>query len=114
MISCIFCDILAGKLKSTPVYQDDAVFAFADINPRAPVHILIIPRKHVASVMDAAEGDLSLFGRIHAAAQKIAREKGLDATGFRLVVNNGAHAGQAVDHLHYHLLGGRKLNWPPG
>ena len=114
MIPCIFCDILGGKIPSTPVYQDDHVYAFADIKPVAPVHILIVPRLHVASVMDVPETHWDLFGKIHAAAQKIIRKQGLDKAGFRLVVNNGADAGQAVNHLHYHLLAGRRLGWPPG
>lgn len=114
MDSCIFCNILTGKIKSTPVYQDDQVFAFEDVHPKAPIHILIIPRKHVASVMEVQEKDLSLFAHIHAATQKIVHAKRLDQTGFRLVVNNGPDAGQAVHHLHYHLLGGRLLGWPPG
>jgi histidine triad (HIT) family protein len=112
--SCIFCDILSEKIKSTPVYQDDQVYAFADIHPKAPVHILIIPRHHVSSVMDVQANDLGIFGALHAAAQKIARDKGLDSEGFRLIINNGANAGQAVSHLHLHLMGGRKLGWPPG
>lgn len=114
MDSCIFCDILSGKIPSTPIYQDDTIYAFADIHPKAPVHILIIPRQHVSSVMDVQTQDLKIFSALHGAAQKIAREKGLDRDGFRLVINNGTNAGQAVHHLHLHLMGGRKLNWPPG
>lgn len=114
MNSCIFCDILTGKVKSTPVYQDDQVYAFTDVNPKAPVHVLIIPRQHVSSVMDVQAKDLPLFTALYSAAQKIAKDKGVDQNGFRLVINNGPDAGMAVHHLHLHLLAGRKLGWPPG
>lgn len=114
MGSCIFCEIVAGRVKSDRVYEDDQVVAFHDVNPQAPVHILIIPREHVPSVMDVPGEKLPMVGALHAAAQKIVRRDGLDRTGFRLVVNNGPDAGQAVSHLHVHLLAGRRLGWPPG
>lgn len=111
---CIFCDIVQGKIPAEKVYEDDQVVAFKDINPQAPVHILIIPKIHLAGVKDISQEHGKLLGRIHQAAIKIARDKSIYDCGFRLVVNSGPDAGQAVDHLHYHLLGGRKMTWPPG
>jgi len=96
------------------VYEDDQVLAFKDINPQAPVHILIIPKRHISGVTTLEEGDEALVGHIHMVARKIARDKSVFQCGFRLVVNSGPDAGQAVDHLHFHLLGGRTLSWPPG
>ena len=114
MSDCLFCGIVDGKVKANLVYQDDAVVAFKDIAPRAPVHILIIPRKHVAGVSDIAESDRALIGAIFQVAAKLAREHGIAESGYRVVVNSGADAGQSVFHIHYHLLGGRQLGWPPG
>ena len=114
MSECLFCAIVEGKIKANLVYQDDAVVAFKDIAPKAPVHILIIPRKHVVSVLDLEAGDGELTGRIFQIAAKLAREQGIAESGFRMVVNSGADAGQSVFHLHYHLLGGRRMSWPPG
>jgi histidine triad (HIT) family protein len=114
MAACLFCRIAQKEVPAAVVYEDDRVLAFKDIDPRAPVHVLIIPKKHVARVSEVPAGDLGLFADIHKAAQDIAARQGVKDAGFRLVVNNGADAGQAVDHLHYHLLGGRRLTWPPG
>ncbi len=114
MSDCLFCGIVDGSVKANLVYQDDAVVAFSDIAPRAPVHILIIPRKHVASVSDIAAADRALIGDIFQVAAKLAREQGIAESGYRVVVNSGADAGQSVLHIHYHLLGGRQLGWPPG
>ena len=114
MSDCLFCGIVDGSVKANLVYQDDAVVAFSDIAPRAPVHILIIPRKHVASVSDIAAADRALIGDIFQVAAKLAREHGIAERGYRVVVNSGADAGQSVLHIHYHLLGGRQLGWPPG
>ena len=114
MSDCLFCGIVDGSVKANLVYQDDAVVAFNDIAPRAPVHILIIPRKHVASLSDIAESDYALIGAIFQVAAKLAREHGIAESGYRVVVNSGADAGQSVLHIHYHLLGGRQLGWPPG
>ncbi len=114
MKDCLFCSIVAGALKADLVYQDDSVVAFKDITPKAPVHLLIIPRKHVISVSDIAEADHALIGQIFQVAARLAREQGIADSGYRIVVNSGADAGQSVLHLHYHLLGGRPLNWPPG
>jgi len=114
MSDCLFCGIADGKIKANLVYQDDAVLAFKDIAPKAPVHILIIPRKHIVSALDIESSDSELLGRIFQVAGRLAREQGIAASGFRMVVNSGADAGQSVFHLHYHLLGGRRLAWPPG
>jgi histidine triad (HIT) family protein len=114
MSDCLFCGIVDGSVKANLVYQDDAVVAFNDIAPRAPVHILIIPRKHVASVSDIAESDCALIGAIFQVAAKLAGEHGIAEGGYRVVVNSGADAGQSVFHIHFHLLGGRQLGWPPG
>jgi histidine triad (HIT) family protein len=114
MSDCLFCGIVDGKVKANLVYEDDAVVAFKDIAPKAPVHFLIIPRKHVASVSDIAESDRELIGAIFQVAAKLAREQGIAESGYRVVVNSGADAGQSVLHLHYHLLGGRQMTWPPG
>lgn len=114
MSDCLFCGIAAGKINANLVYQDDAVLAFKDIAPKAPVHILIIPRKHVVSVLDIEASDGVLIGQIFQVAGRLAREQGIADSGFRVVVNSGANAGQSVFHLHYHLLGGRQMAWPPG
>ena len=114
MSDCLFCGIVDGSVKANLVYQDDAVVAFNDIAPRAPVHILIIPRKHVASVSDIAESDCALIGAIFQVAAKLAGEHGIAESGYRVVVNSGADAGQSVFHIHFHLLGARQLGWPPG
>jgi len=114
MSECLFCGIIEGKIKGDIVYQDESVVAFNDIGPKAPVHILIVPRKHIATVMDIAPTDGQLIGDIFRVAAQLAKERGIAEGGFRVVVNCGADAGQTVFHLHYHLLGGRHLGWPPG
>jgi histidine triad (HIT) family protein len=114
MADCIFCRIVRKELPADMMYEGTAVVAFRDIHPQAPVHTLIVPKKHIAKVMDLSSEDQALLAEIHSAAQDVARKEGVQTSGFRLVVNNGANAGQAVDHLHYHLLAGRKLGWPPG
>ena len=115
MADCLFCKIVAGEIPATIVKRTDDAVAFRDIDPRAPTHVLVIPTKHVSAVRDArgAEGE-RLMGRLLAFAAEVARDEGLDAGGYRLVTNTGKDAGQSVDHLHFHLLGGRKLTWPPG
>lgn len=112
-MSCLFCKIIEGSIPSTAVYQDDQCYAFADINPRAPTHILVAPRKHVDSLAHADGADRQLLGHLLWAAAKIARTRGLHK-GYRIVINHGEDGGQTVDHLHVHLLGGRALSWPPG
>lgn len=113
MSDCIFCQIAAKEVPADLVYEDDQVVAFRDINPQAPVHLLVIPRKHISGLDTAGEADLPVLGRLAAVVADLARKEGLEA-GYRLVVNNGPDAGQAVEHLHYHLLGGHKMSWPPG
>ncbi|MGA2832151.1 MAG: histidine triad nucleotide-binding protein [Terracidiphilus sp.] len=112
-MSCLFCKIIDGTIPSKAVYEDELCYAFADIHPQAPVHVLVAPREHIASVDDIDKSDGLLLGHLLWAASEIAREKGL-AKGYRLVVNAGEDGGQTVDHLHVHLLGGRSLTWPPG
>ena len=114
MSDCLFCGIVEGKIKGNIVYQDDSVVAFKDVNPKAPVHVLIIPRRHIAGVLDLKADDGAVIGHIFEIAARLAREQGIADRGFRVVVNSGADAGQSVFHLHYHLLGGRRMTWPPG
>ncbi len=114
MSGCLFCRIAAKEAPAAIVHEDDEVVAFRDLRPQAPVHLLIIPRKHVASLGDAGDGDASLLGRILLVAKGLAVREGIDARGWRLVTNRGRGAGQSVFHLHFHLLGGRGMGWPPG
>jgi histidine triad (HIT) family protein len=111
--NCIFCKIVAGQIQSQKVYDDEGVIAFRDINPQAPTHIVIVPRKHIPYIADMDETDEPQMGHIVYAATQIARQEGL-ADGYRIVINNGEQAGQTVFHIHFHLLGGRRMNWPPG
>jgi histidine triad (HIT) family protein len=110
---CLFCRMAGGELQVPKVHQDDLVFAIRDINPQAPTHVLVIPVAHVTSAAELSEDDAPLLGRLFAVAGDIARAEGLDG-GWRLVTNVGPDAGQSVQHLHYHLLGGRAMTWPPG
>ncbi len=110
----IFGKIIRGEIPSEKVYEDDDVLAFKDVNPAAPVHILVIPKKHIVNAFDAGEEDAQLLGKLMLTAAQVAREQGLEDDGFRLVVNNGAAVGQSVFHLHVHVLGGRAFAWPPG
>lgn len=112
-MDCIFCKIVKKEIKSNIVYEDNKLIAFEDTNPQAPVHILIIPKKHIESLNEIDEEDLEVLGEIQMLAKKISKEKNLK-DGFRLVLNTGPLAGQSVNHLHYHLLGGRRFSWPPG
>jgi histidine triad (HIT) family protein len=112
---CLFCKIVAGEIPAKIVKRDENALAFRDIDPKAPVHLLVIPTQHIAAVRDAAAADgEQLLGRLLAFAAELAAEQGLDSDGYRIVANTGRNAGQSVDHLHFHLLGGRKLGWPPG
>ena len=111
-MDCIFCKIIKKEIPSSVIYEDDKVLAFNDIDPKAPTHILVIPKQHVDTVDQLT--DMSVVADLFAVMKKIAAEKGLDKSGYRIVVNHGRDAGQAVSHLHFHLLGGRKLSWPPG
>jgi histidine triad (HIT) family protein len=110
---CLFCKIAAGTIPITRLYEDEQVMAFADIHPQAPVHILVIPKRHIGSLAQTQAEDEPLLGGLMAAAVEIARQQGLGG-GYRLVVNTGADGGQTVEHLHVHLLGGRHMGWPPG
>ena len=111
---CLFCRILAGEIPADKVYEDENVFAFRDINPQAPTHILVIPRRHIASLTDLEADDAELMGHVLHTGARIAREEGLGEQGFRSVINTGEHGGQSVFHIHLHILGGRQLDWPPG
>ncbi len=112
--NCIFCRIAAGEIPAKIVRQDDDTVAFRDLNPQAPTHVLVIPRKHIPSVNVLQGDDAALIGRLFLAAKEIAREEGVAASGYRMVINAGPNAGQSVEHIHLHLLGGRGLAWPPG
>ncbi len=114
MENCLFCKIAAGEIPSNIVYQDEHVVAFVDINPRAPKHILLTPRQHIASITDLTLDDGPMLAQLFTAAQKVAQEMGIDESGYRIVSNVGPDAGQMVFHLHFHMLGGRKFGWPPG
>ena len=111
---CLFCRIAADEIPLTKVYEDDLVVAFRDIAPRAPTHILVIPRDHIPSAADLTEDHAALLGRLFAVTARIARDEGIAEGGYRLVSNVGQWGGQTVDHLHIHLLGGRPFSWPPG
>lgn len=111
--NCIFCKIIAGDIPADIVYQDDDLLAFNDINPQAPRHILVIPKKHITGPADISDADEALIGNLMHRGAIIAREQGLE-DGFRFVINNGESAGQTVFHIHLHVLGGRDMNWPPG
>ena len=113
IVSCLFCKIIEGSIPSSAVYEDDQCYAFGDIDPKAPVHVLIVPREHIPSLADAGEHHPALLGHLLWTAAEIARTKGL-SRGYRTVINTGKDAGQSVDHIHVHLLGGRLLSWPPG
>lgn len=109
-MDCIFCKIVAGEIPSDTVYEDDELIAFRDINPQAPVHIVIIPRKHIATLSELSESESGLVGRMVAVANRLAREEGVAERGYRVVINCGPEGGQLVPHLHLHLVGGRKLS----
>ncbi len=114
MTDCIFCKIAAGEIPATKVYDDGEVLAFRDINPEAPVHLLVIPRRHIATLNDLTAADVALIGRLYLAAKQVATELGVAENGYRTVINCNRDAGQIVFHVHMHLLAGRELGWPPG
>jgi histidine triad (HIT) family protein len=111
---CLFCKIVAGQVPATKEFEDDLIIAIRDINPQAPMHLLILPRAHVASAADLTRNDGGLLGAVFDAAAMLARREGIVDTGYRIVTNVGRDGGQTVDHLHFHLLGGRRFAWPPG
>ncbi len=110
---CLFCRIVAGEVPATKLHEDDLVIAIRDISPQAPTHVLVLPVAHIASAAELTEADAPLLGRLFSVATALARNEGL-IRGWRLVTNVGVDGGQSVDHLHLHLLGGRRMNWPPG
>ncbi len=114
MGSCLFCDIVAGKIPCTQVHGDEKFLAFRDIDPKAPTHILVIPRRHITGLSALQDADGGLAGELILTAARIASAEGLDSGGYRFVINCGQDGGQTVGHLHLHLLGGRPLLWPPG
>lgn len=114
MSDCIFCKIIAGEIPARKVFEDDLMVAIEDIAPKAPLHLLLMPKRHFNNCLDMTEQDEAVVGHLFRVAGQLARERGLSEGGFRLVQNNGADAGQTVFHLHIHLLAGRELQWPPG
>lgn len=113
-MSCLFCKIVAKEIPATVVVENEHALAFRDIRPVAPTHVLVIPKKHVTSVAEATDADGTMLGQLVLLARDVAKREGLDASGYRLVINNGENAGQSVFHVHLHVLGGRGLSWPPG
>jgi histidine triad (HIT) family protein len=113
-MGCLFCNILEKKVPATVVYEDDHALAFQDIRPVAPTHVLVIPKRHIAAIHDLEPEHVETMGQILLAARRVADQLGLVKDGFRLVINDGDHAGQTVHHIHVHVLGGRQMTWPPG
>lgn len=114
MTDCIFCKIIGGEISADKVYEDEQVLAFRDINPQAPIHILIIPKRHIATLNDLAPRDAELIGQLYLTAKKIAKDLGVAESGYRTLINCNKDAGQDVFHIHLHLLAGRRMQWPPG
>ena len=114
MNDCVFCKIGSGQIPSRVVLQDDDIMAFEDLNPQAPVHVLVIPKRHISALSESGEDDRTLLGCLLEAASVVARKKGVIESGYRVVANTGKNGGQTVLHLHLHVLGGRRMTWPPG
>mgnify|MGYP000960403627 FL=1 len=114
MNDCIFCKIANGEIPTDKIYEDEKVVAFYDIDPQSPVHFLVIPKEHISSIKEIDESNVSIISHIFLVIKKIATDNGLDEKGYRIVNNCGEYGGQTVDHLHFHILGGRELLWPPG
>lgn len=114
MADCLFCRLAAGEVPAQLLYQDERALAFPDINPQAPLHALVIPRRHIGGVAELAAADAELAGHLLWVAREVARAQGVAEDGYRVVINSGRHGQQTVPHLHVHVLGGRQLNWPPG
>ena len=114
MSDCIFCKIAAGEIPADLVYEDDQVVGFRDLNPQAPTHVLLIPRRHIASLNELQPEDEAIIGRLYSAAAKVAAQEGFAESGYRTVINCNEDGGQTVFHVHLHLLGGRRMSWPPG
>lgn len=114
MTDCLFCKMVSGEIKPDVVYEDDDVLAFRDVNPQAPVHVLVIPKAHISTANDLDEDNVDVIGQMYLAARKIANDEGVSEAGYRMVMNCNAGAGQSVFHIHLHILGGRQMTWPPG
>ena len=114
MSDCLFCKIIAGEIPCNKIYEDSEMLAFRDINPMAPVHFLLVPKKHIKSLLEVEAEDAALVGRLLCKAQELAKQQGCEEKGGRFVINAKRDGGQTVDHLHIHILGGRALGWPPG
>jgi len=114
MTDCIFCKIISGDIPGDIIYQDDDVLAFRDLNPQAPTHFLVIPKKHISTINDLQSEDAELVGKLYLAAKQVAKDEGIAESGYRAVMNCNAGAGQSVFHIHLHVLGGRGMSWPPG
>ncbi len=114
MSDCLFCKMVSGEIEPDKVFESEELLAFRDINPQAPTHILVVPKKHIATTNDLTQADQNLVGQMVLAAQEIAAKEGVAESGYRLVLNCNQHGGQSVDHIHIHLLGGRQMMWPPG
>lgn len=113
-MNCLFCQLIAGEIPAQKVHEDEHSFAFRDINPQAPTHLLLIPKKHIVSLNEAMPEDYQLLGHLLCVAPRLAQQEGIANNGWRAVINTGAEAGQTVFHLHLHILGGRPMSWPPG
>ena len=111
---CLFCKILSGDIPADVIYESESAIAFRDVNPKAPTHVLVIPRKHIATINDLEVGDEEIVGNLYVAARQIAQQEGIDVAGYRTVMNCNESAGQTVFHIHLHVLGGISLGWPPG
>jgi len=114
MTDCLFCKMVSGEIKPDVVYEDDDVLAFRDVNPQAPMHVLIIPKTHISTANDLDEDNVDVISQMYLAARKIANDEGVSEAGYRMVMNCNAGAGQSVFHIHLHVLGGRQMAWPPG
>lgn len=114
MSDCLFCKMVSGEIEPDKVYESDDLLAFRDINPQAPIHILVVPKEHIATTNDLTQDHESLIGKMVLVARDIAKKEGIDESGYRIVLNCNQHGGQSVDHIHIHVLGGRQMMWPPG
>jgi len=114
MTDCLFCKMVAGEIQPDVVYEDEHVLAFRDVNPQAPVHVLVVPREHISTLNDLTDEHAELMGRLYLAAKRVAERDGIAERGYRTVINCNAEAGQSVYHVHLHVLGGRHMHWPPG
>jgi len=114
MDDCIFCKIVSGDITADIVYQDDDVLAFRDLGPQAPVHVLVIPKRHISTINDLQPEDAALIGKMYLAAKQVAKQEGMDESGYRCVMNCNDEGGQTVHHIHLHVLGKRQMTWPPG